>query len=184
MGADMSGNPPYPTELIQRDQWCLWRIEPTKNGGPTKVPYRPDGRKAASNDPRTWSTFAEGVEGFLANADAMFEQADSEAVQWESFLLTLAQLFDGEPFRVTDVVQRLEARALLGGNADSKGLREALPDFLAEAGDRTGGFFQRRLARCFAERAGRRFGESQVFLERADGDRKAKVLRWKVVKLR
>lgn len=127
---------------------------------------------------------AAGVEGFLANADAMFEQADSEAVQWESFLLTLAELFDGEPFRVTDVVQRLEARALLGGNAESKGLREALPDFLAEAGDRTGGFFQRRLARCFAERAGRRFGESQVFLERADGDRKAKVLRWKVVKLR
>jgi hypothetical protein len=124
-----------------------------------------------------------GVEGFLANADAMFEQADSEAVQWESFLLTLAELFDGEPFRVTDVVQRLEAHALLGGNAESKGLREALPDFLAEAGDRTGGFFQRRLARCFAERAGRRFGESQVFLERADADLKAKVLRWRVVKL-
>jgi hypothetical protein len=125
---------------------------------------------------------AAGVEGFLANADAMFEQADSEAVQWESFLLTLAELFDGEPFRVTDVVQRLEARALLGGSAESKGLREALPDFLAEAGDRTGGFFQRRLARCFAARAGRRFGESQVFLERADADLKAKVLRWKVVK--
>ena len=70
-----------------------------------------------------------------------------------------------------------------GGNVESKGLREALPDFLAEAGDRTGGFFQRRLARCFAERAGRRFGESQVFLERADADLKAKVLRWKVVKL-
>jgi hypothetical protein len=74
-----------------------------------------------------------GVEGFLANTDAMFEQADSDAVQWESFLLTLAELFDGEPFRVTDVAQRLEARALLGGNAESKGLREALPDFLAEA---------------------------------------------------
>jgi hypothetical protein len=87
-----------------------------------------------------------GVEGFLANADTLFDQADSDAVQWESFLLTLAELFDGEPFRVTDVVQKLEAHALLGGSAESKGLREALLDFLAEAGDRTGGFFQRRLA--------------------------------------
>ncbi len=124
-----------------------------------------------------------GVEGFLGNADAMFEQADSEAVQWESFLLTLADLFDGEPFRVTDVVERLEARALAIPNAgESKRLREALPDFLAEAADRTGGFFQRRLGKCFAERVGRRFGESQVFLERADEDRKAKVQRWRVLK--
>ena len=55
----MSGDPRYPAELMKRDQWCLWRIEPAKNGGPTKVPYRPDGRKAASNDSKTWSTFAE-----------------------------------------------------------------------------------------------------------------------------
>lgn len=68
------------------------------------------------------------------------------------------------------------------GAGESRRLREALPDFLAEAADRTGGFFQRRLGKCFAERVGRRFGESQVFLERADEDRKAKVQRWKVVK--
>jgi hypothetical protein len=121
------------------------------------------------------------VEAFLNNADTMFEQADSDAAQWESFLLALADLFDDEPFRVTDIVEKMEARALaLPTAGDSKRLREALPDFLAEAGDRTGGFFQRRLGRCFAERAGRRFGESQVFLERADEDRKAKVQRWRV----
>jgi hypothetical protein len=57
-----------------------------------------------------------------------------------------------------------------------------LPDLLAEAVDRTGGFFQRRLGKCFAERAGRRFGESQVFIERAGEDRKSKVQRWRVVK--
>jgi len=122
-----------------------------------------------------------GVEGFLGNADTMFEQADPEAVQWESFLLTLADLFDGEPFRVMDVVERLEAR-LAVPDLETKRLREALPDFLADAADRAGGFFQRRLGRCFAERVGRRFGESQVFLERADEDRKAKVQRWRVVK--
>ena len=95
----------------------------------------------------------------------------------------LADLFDGEPFRVTDIVERMDARALAIPTAgESKRLREALPDFLAEAADRAGGFFQRRLGRCFAQRVGRRFGESQVFLERADEDRKAKVQRWRVVK--
>ena len=54
----MSSEQQFPAELIQRNQWCLWRIEPDKNGRATKVPYRPDGRKAASNDPRTWSAYA------------------------------------------------------------------------------------------------------------------------------
>jgi hypothetical protein len=53
-----------------------------------------------------------GVENFLVNADVMFEQSDSEAVQWEAFLLTLADLFNGEPFRVTDIVEQMKARAL------------------------------------------------------------------------
>jgi hypothetical protein len=122
-----------------------------------------------------------GVEGFLGNADIMFEQADAEAAQWESFLLVLAELFNGDSFRVTEVVEKLPAKDDTS-TPEMKRLRGALPDFLAEAADRTGGFFQRRLGKCFADRVGRRFGESQVFLERADEDRKAKVQRWRVQK--
>lgn len=123
---------------------------------------------------------AAGVDGFLGNAETMFQQSDSEAVQWEAFLLALCDLFSGQPFRVADVVDRLQVRDPQLLTTESKRLREALPDFLADAADRTGGFFQRRLGKCFAERSGRRFGESQVFLERADEDRKAKVQRWRV----
>jgi hypothetical protein len=122
-----------------------------------------------------------GVDGFLGNSETMFEQADSDAVQWEAFLSVLAEIFDDEPFRATDVFEKLATNGSFNA-PDAKRLREALPDFLAEAADRTGGFFQRRLGRCFAERVGRRFGESQVVLERADEDRKAKVQRWRVVK--
>jgi hypothetical protein len=125
---------------------------------------------------------AAGVEGFLGNAETMFEQSDAEAVQWEAFLLALHDLFHGQPFRVSDVVDRLPTRDSQLFSDDTKCLRQALPDFLADAADRTGGFFQRRLGRCFAERTGRRFGESQVFLERADEDRKTKVQRWCVVR--
>ena len=122
-----------------------------------------------------------GVNGVLGNADVMFEQADSDGVQWEAFFLVLAEVFDDEPFRVTDVFDKLGTKD--GFSApDAKRVRGALPDFIAEAADRTGGFFQRRLGKCFAERVGRRFGDSQVFLERADEDRKAKVQRWRVVR--
>ncbi len=43
-------------ELRALDQWVVWRTE-RRNGKPTKVPYRPDGRPAASNDPATWSPY-------------------------------------------------------------------------------------------------------------------------------
>ena len=75
-----------------------------------------------------------GVEGFLGNADTMFEQADPEAAQWESFLWALMALFNGDPFRVTDVVERLPAKDGTS-TPEMKGLRAALPDFLAEAAD-------------------------------------------------
>ncbi len=119
-----------------------------------------------------------GVQGFLGNSETMFEQADADAVQWESFLLVLVDLFKGQPFRVTDVVARLRGEGSSGVNP----LRSALPDFLAEAADDTDGFFQRRLGKSFAYRVEQRFGDSKVFLERADQDRKAGVQRWKVVK--
>jgi hypothetical protein len=123
-----------------------------------------------------------GIDGFLGNADAMFDQADAEAAQWEAFLLALSDIFNGEPFRVTDVVEKLPAKD--GANTQEMNrLRSALPDFLAEAADRTGGFFQRRLGKCFSDRSGRRFGESQVFVERAGEHPKSKVLLWRVVKV-
>jgi len=50
-----------PEELKARRAWVCWRLE-TRDGKPTKVPKNPaTGRNAKSNDPRTWSTFADAV---------------------------------------------------------------------------------------------------------------------------
>jgi hypothetical protein len=48
--------PRLPADLIERDQWVLWRLE-VRNGKPVKVPYQPCGRRAKTDDPRTWSSF-------------------------------------------------------------------------------------------------------------------------------
>jgi hypothetical protein len=42
---------------VQR-RWVLWRLEMVK-GKETKVPYQPNGRKAMTNNPETWSTHGE-----------------------------------------------------------------------------------------------------------------------------
>jgi len=47
-------------ELKQLKRWVCWKLTtlPGKEK-PTKVPYMPSGRKAESDDPATWSTYAE-----------------------------------------------------------------------------------------------------------------------------
>jgi Family of unknown function (DUF5906) len=48
--------------LIERPNWVLWRWEKNEKGNDwTKVPYRPNGKKASSNDPNTWSTFKDVI---------------------------------------------------------------------------------------------------------------------------
>lgn len=45
-------------DLAGERRWCWWRYE-TRDGSRTKVPYGARGRRAKSNDPSTWLTFAE-----------------------------------------------------------------------------------------------------------------------------
>jgi hypothetical protein len=55
-----------PAELREMPNWVLWKKE-TVNGRPTKVPYQPNGWKAKSNTPATWSTFSEVLETLQAS---------------------------------------------------------------------------------------------------------------------
>src|SRR3990167_2521585 len=51
----------FPAELRALPQWVLWKLETVKDKDgkekTTKVPYQPNGAKAATNRPREWSTF-------------------------------------------------------------------------------------------------------------------------------
>ena len=50
-----------PAELIQFDQWVVWRLQ-SRGGKPTKVPYGPcTGRRASVTEPNTWASFDEAV---------------------------------------------------------------------------------------------------------------------------
>lgn len=60
LGVRQHGDPDaIPAELIACDQWVIWRLEPTDDSRPTKVPYRAatPGMKASTTDPETWGSY-------------------------------------------------------------------------------------------------------------------------------
>jgi hypothetical protein len=111
-----------------------------------------------------------GIEGFLTNADELYQEADPEAIQWEAFLHGLDVAFYGEPFTAGKIIEKLKATTWNGNRAEptehAAALRAVLPDFIAEGIDRSDGFFQRRTGACFADRVDKRFGASQIHLKR------------------
>lgn len=46
-----------PDDLIELDQWVLWRLVARGDGKPTKVPFRINGQPASTTDPTTWDTY-------------------------------------------------------------------------------------------------------------------------------
>jgi hypothetical protein len=78
--ADQLAN--VPRELQEGNRFVCWREE-SRNGKPTKVPINPyTGNEAESNNPVTWSTFAEAIAFYqthsnkLQGVGRMFDSAD------------------------------------------------------------------------------------------------------------
>jgi 5S rRNA maturation endonuclease (ribonuclease M5) len=126
------------------------------------------------------------VEGFLANSEKLYEQSDSERTDWETFLEAIEDAFQGAPFTIAELWERLNEKtyedlvrqSVLTDRAEE--LRNALPTDLTRWMDREGPFKQ-RLGVAFNSRRGRRFGKRQIRIERVTSDTHGKVARWKVV---
>tara|TARA_B100001123_G_scaffold434374_1_gene560827 strand:+ start:1584 stop:3443 length:1860 start_codon:yes stop_codon:yes gene_type:complete len=55
-----------PKELIAHDKWVNFRFENRGGDKPTKVPYQPNNVRARVDDPSTWHSFIDCVEGYEA----------------------------------------------------------------------------------------------------------------------
>jgi len=109
-----------------------------------------------------------GVDGFMANATSMYEEADDESQEFEGFLLKLHEIYHGDPFTVAAIMERLSEKAIPGGSepsARAADLRSVLPAYLADGLSRQG-VFQKRTGQAFAAKADRRFGNSGIYLKR------------------
>ena len=111
-----------------------------------------------------------GVPGFLGNLDALYDEVDEEARQWESFLLTWKGSIGDQPVTTARLYQDLLA---------SDVLRQSAPDEIAKTLDEKPNTARVRIGSTLAKLVGRRFGEQQLRIER-QRDSHAKVAVWYV----
>jgi len=107
-----------------------------------------------------------GIKGFLGNLETMYNEADSETPQWQSFLEAWREFMGDAPVTVAEVIGKLNE------NMDFKAL---LPDSLAGKDNRD---YSRRLGHALSRKNGVRYPDGLV-IEKA-GTRKRAVA-WKVV---
>src|SRR3982751_2755687 len=60
-----------PAVMQAARQWCVWKLEPDKDGKLTKVPYNArTGRAGSSTNRKTWATFDEAIQTYERNGYA------------------------------------------------------------------------------------------------------------------
>ena len=114
-----------------------------------------------------------GVSGFLSNLDQMYDYADEEGSQWETFLLGLQDHFHEEWFSTAQVCDLL---------MDLPSLVDALPDELGSPFRSDGGIdqgFKQKLGIEFGKRVHTRFGSRQMYLDHKR-DNHSKAARWRI----
>ena len=96
-----------------------------------------------------------GVDGFLGNARAVFEEANQLDIEWEAFLLTIHGMFRDGLFTTADLMDRLGG---VGIDIEYKGPQGSMPsDLLADA---------RSLGNAFGKRTDSRYGKSGVHIRK------------------
>lgn len=111
---------------------------------------------------------AEHAPDFLANADALRATVDTEAGEWETFLIAWRDRFGDMTITARDVADEAERF--------NSTLNETLPYFLAAESGRPG--FPKRLGEALRRRSGRRYGSLEVL---PAGTSRSKVGLWTVV---
>jgi hypothetical protein len=110
-----------------------------------------------------------GVEGFLGNLDALYEQIDDGAPQWDAFLNAWFGAIGPQAVSVADLISILE---------DNAAIREALPDDLALARAKSEESFRSRLGKALAKKVEVRYRGLHLVRE-ADDTHRGKA-RWSV----
>jgi len=112
---------------------------------------RPEAETPVMGSFEQWTSVLGGVlafarfSDFLANVDAMYEQADDDTPQWEAFLDEWSEIFEDRPTTVAQVLGELES------NTEFAAL---LPDTAGTAGAKN---LNRKLAKALSKRADMRF---------------------------
>ncbi len=124
--------------------------------------------------------YTQMVPGFLDNLNALYEQADDDAVQWAAFLRAWHELYHDQEVPVSQLAKDIKSGSFDGGDTTLgvAGFFNALPDDLSDVQK---GDFKRRLGKTLASRVGTLFDESGLHLVRDHTDKRSGIAYWKVV---
>ena len=114
-----------------------------------------------------------GFEGFLGNQRTLYEQADEETPQWETFFQTWYECYGSEPMSTNKLIGQI--------NLESSVIRAALPDTLAEVLESKKGSFRIKLGKTLGKHVGVRYGDESCRLVQ-ERDTHANVKLWLVRK--
>ena len=114
-----------------------------------------------------------GVQGFLGNQHTLYEQADEETPQWETFLRTWHKVYVEEPMSTSQLLGQI--------NLESSALCGVLPDTLADALESKKGSFRIKLGKTLGKHVGVRYGDENYRLVQ-EQDTHANVKLWLVRK--
>ena len=101
-----------------------------------------------------------GAEGFLGNQQTLYDLADEETPQWETFLQTWHEHYGAEPLSTNRLIGQI--------NFESSVLRAVLPDTLADALESKKGSFRIKLGKTLGKHVGVRYGSENCRLVQED----------------
>ena len=101
-----------------------------------------------------------GAEGFLGNQQTLYDLADEETPQWETFLQTWYEHYGSDPMSTNQLIGQV--------NLDSSVLRTVLPDTLADALESKKGSFSIKLGKSLGKHVDVRYGSENYRLVRED----------------
>ncbi|MFC1929718.1 hypothetical protein ACFLW6_02470 [Chloroflexota bacterium] len=108
-----------------------------------------------------------GVEGFLANLHAMYDETDIETPQWQAFLEALHEIIGDKPVTAAELISYL--------NSNTE-LRASLPDSIADTEGKT---YSVRLGQKLGKKNGVRYPNGFVLVKAGE---KKRAVTWKVAR--
>jgi hypothetical protein len=122
-----------------------------------------------------------GLNGFLSNLEALYEQADDEPAQWGVFFCAVFEFFgENNYFSTKALLEQISGESgHLSGLDKNNSLKSALPESLGEPNDKG---FSRRLGLALRKRKDQIFETWQGFMQLKEGlpDSHRKKPQWKL----
>jgi hypothetical protein len=121
-----------------------------------------------------------GIPGFLGNLEKLYEEADEDSAQWETFLNSWLETFSQEWKTTAEIVKEIKPAADSAENSADSVFSLSLPEYLLEALKEKPKSFTIILGKALEKRVETCYGNQNLRIERGRDDH-TKAKKWRIV---